>query len=84
ILTLSHTKISDAGLVHLRPIASLRSLDLRESRINDAGVDALADLTQLTELRLGDRLSADAVRELRMRMPGCRIASDTAPENAGN
>ncbi len=81
ILTLSHTKITNAGLGHLRPIASLRSLDLRESRIDDAGVDALADLTQLTELRLGDRLSADAVRELRTRMPGCRIASDTAPEN---
>ena len=48
-----HHTISDAGLVHLKGLAQLQSLDLQETHITDAGLGNLKGLTHLKTLRLG-------------------------------
>lgn len=76
VLTLNQSAITNAGLTHLRQAAGLRELDLRSTAIDDAAVDNLAALTQLKRLQIGDRLSADAIRRLKDRLPNCSIEAN--------
>lgn len=48
----SARKISDAGLVHLRPLGTLQTLDLSYTRITDAGLEHLSELQSLENLYL--------------------------------
>jgi internalin A len=59
-LRLRETRITDAGLCHLRRFSRLRVLWLRGTAITDAGVDDLRALTTLTYLDLGDTKITDA------------------------
>ena len=49
---LAGTKVTDAGLVHLKGLAQLQSLDLMEHQVTDAGLEHLKGLTQLQSLDL--------------------------------
>ena len=42
-LGLSYTKITDAGLVHLKGLTKLETLDLFNTKITDAGVKSLKE-----------------------------------------
>ena len=66
------TKVSDAGLKHLKGLTQLRRLDLDRTKVSDAGLEHLKGLTQLRRLDLGDTKVTDAgVKKLQRH---CRTA----------
>ncbi|MEO2033890.1 MAG: leucine-rich repeat domain-containing protein [Planctomycetaceae bacterium] len=50
-LVLSNTQITDAGQEHLKGLTSLHSLDLRDTQITDAGLDAGLVVHLITDSR---------------------------------
>ena len=50
---LSFTKVTDAGLVHLKGLTNLRSLDLGDTEVTDAGLVHLKGLANPRRLYLG-------------------------------
>ncbi len=72
--------VTDAGLVHLKGLTSLQSLNLTYTQVTDAGLVHLKGLTSLQRLGLRDSKVTDAgVKELREALPKCRIAPDSIP-----
>jgi hypothetical protein len=57
---LSNTKVTDAGLVHLRGLNNLRHLNLSNTKVSDAGLDHLRDMTSITSLFLWNTSVTDA------------------------
>ncbi|MEO2016283.1 MAG: leucine-rich repeat domain-containing protein [Fuerstiella sp.] len=55
-----HSNITDAGLVHLKGLTSLRSLILRGPQITDAGLEHLKGLPSLRYLHIGGTQITDA------------------------
>ena len=51
-LQLMGSKVSDAGLQHLKGLTQLQRLDLDGTQVSDAGLNHLKGLTQLRELNL--------------------------------
>ena len=45
--------MTDAGLVHLKGLTKLQTLDLGSTKVTDAGLVHLKGLTQLQSLELG-------------------------------
>ena len=74
-LTLSSEwSITDAGLVHLKGQSTLRSLNLRGTKITDAGLVHLKGLTNLQQLFLTDTQVTDTgVGDLKKALPNCNI-----------
>ena len=71
---LNSTQISDAGLVHLAGLTSLRTLRLMDTQITDAGLVHLAGLTSLQGLFLEETQVTDAgVARLQEALPNCEI-----------
>ncbi len=71
-LILTGTKVTDAGLKHLKGLTHLRDLDLSQTQISDAGLDELKGLTTLKHLTLrglNERLSDAAANELKRALP---------------
>jgi hypothetical protein len=60
VLLLPGTKVTGAGLVHLKDLTSLRLLDLWDTRVDDAGIKHLRQLTKLWSLGLGQTGVTDA------------------------
>jgi Leucine rich repeat len=59
-LDLSFTRVSDAGLVHLKRMTNLSKLHLWGTEITDAGLVHLKGMTNLTALSLGNTRVTDA------------------------
>jgi DNA-binding beta-propeller fold protein YncE len=59
-LQLGHSKVSDAGLRHLRGLNSVESLTLIQTNIGDAGLVHLEGLPNLKSLTLNSSLVTDA------------------------
>ena len=80
-LTLSNTSMSNAGMVHLKGLKKLQWLELTGVPVEDDAVEYLQELSDLKVLffcRLGQvcptpKISAEAVAELRKRLPKCNI-----------
>ena len=73
-INLYGTQITDAGLVHLKGLASLTELSLDETQITDAGLVHLKGLTSLTTLGLGGPQITDAgLAEIKAALPNCTI-----------
>jgi hypothetical protein len=73
---------SDDDLKHLRGFRRLQKLDLSDApNLSDAGLEALAGLTSLTELILpnASRLTLPGVAKLRAALPGCAIRGGPVP-----
>ena len=51
-LNLGETTITDAGLVHLKPLKNLTRLDLHGTKVSDAGLVNLKEMTKLHSLNL--------------------------------
>ena len=67
-------EVADDDLEVLSGLASLRELNLFDTRITDAGMQHLNGLPELSELSLFDTQVSDArVEELRGQMPDCEI-----------
>jgi hypothetical protein len=73
-LQLSGTRVSNAGLVHLRALAGLKVLWLYDTPISDAGLVHLRGLAGLRVLNLRSTLtSAAAVDALQAALPQCEF-----------
>jgi uncharacterized protein YjbI with pentapeptide repeats len=59
-LDLSYTKVTDAGLDHLKGMVNLEKLYLRDIQVTDAGLERLQGLPNLSALRLGGTQVTDA------------------------
>lgn len=63
---LSDTRVSNAGLTHLKPLTHLRQLNLDRTSVTASGMDRLADLNGLTRLSLiGTDVSNAGLYDLR-------------------
>ena len=60
IVDLSNTKVTDAGLVHLKGLTKLGILGLNNTKITDAGLVHLKELTSLKKLFLNNTKVTDA------------------------
>jgi Leucine-rich repeat (LRR) protein len=64
-LSLMNTRVTDAGLKHLKNLKQLRSLHLGETRITDAGFADLAALTGLEDLIVSEnKLTGSGLKHL--------------------
>ncbi len=68
-------KLSDAALMHLRPLSRLTSLSLSGNQITDAGLAQLSGLRSLEVLELDDTPVTDAGLEHLKRMPRLKFLS---------
>ena len=53
-LNLTYTKVTDAGLAHLKGLTRLQSLQFEATQVTDAGLKHLKGLTQLQSLDLAE------------------------------
>ncbi len=60
LLILCQTKITDAGLAHLKSLTNLQTLDLRRTKVSDAGLAHLKPLSNLQNLSLMETKVSDA------------------------
>jgi Leucine-rich repeat (LRR) protein len=73
-LDISSTRVTDAGVEHLKGLPLLKELDLSHTQVGDAGFAVLKTLTALQRLGLGDTRISDAeVEALRKAMPNATI-----------
>ena len=56
-VSLELTKITDAGLVHLKGLTNLQTLNLRFTKVTDVGLEHLKGLTELQTLSLPGRIT---------------------------
>ena len=71
----SNSQITDAGLVYLKRLTSLKVLDLGGAGITDANLQQLKQLVNLKELYLDDnQVTAAGVAELQKALPDCEIS----------
>jgi FKBP-type peptidyl-prolyl cis-trans isomerase FklB len=59
-VTFRGSEVTDAGLVHLKGLSSLQSLDLGSTKVTDAGLNHIESLTKLKYLGLYDCQVTDA------------------------
>lgn len=73
-LQLSGTRVTNAGLEHIKHLTGLRVLWLYDTRISDAGLPLLQDLTGLRVLNLRSTLvSKGGINELQKFLTSCEI-----------
>ena len=73
-LSLFGTKVTDAGLAHLKGLTNLRGLRLTDTNITDAGLVHLKGLTNLGYLYLNStEVTESGVKDLKESLPGCNI-----------
>ncbi len=85
-LDLSGTIVNSEGIKDLadgkEAAATLESLDLSRTPVDDAAVQWLAQLRRLTQLKIqGTNLTAAAIEQLRTALPRCKIDSGNASSN---
>lgn len=74
-LQFKSTKITDAGLTHLKGLPQLRILALENAMITDDGLAQLKSLTNLDVLDLkGTKVTDAGLTELRKALPKCQIS----------
>src|SRR5262249_55266318 len=72
-LRLGGTRVTDAGLDHLKGMAALMTLHLDRTGVTDAGLDRLKPLTRLRSLGLfGTQATEDGVKALQEAIPGLK------------
>jgi hypothetical protein len=73
-LNLDNTKITDAGLPHLRALSQLGFLHLGRTAISDDGLDNLFGLKNLKTLHVTrTKVSETGGQKLREALPGCEV-----------
>ena len=75
-LHLTDTKITDAGLAHLKSLTKLNILGLSGTQISNAGLEHLAGLTKLGNLSLvHTRVTDEGIKKLKLVLPKLDIYS---------
>ncbi len=73
---MSGTKVTDAGLKHLRTLPCLRELVLFGTDITDAGLTQIAGMAELKRVVLQRTKVTDAGASwLRKKLPKCEVAN---------
>lgn len=73
-LYLSGTKVTDAGLAHLKITSALTTLYLSNTAVTDAGLISLRTVSGLKVLSLtGTKVTNDGVAALQRALPKCKI-----------
>ncbi len=68
------TEVSDVGLVHLRRLTDLRTLDLRDTHVTRAALAPLKELPKLQRLSLaGTPLATTTDHDLHRALPHVKI-----------
>lgn len=68
------TKITDAGLVHLKELPNLKYLDLRFTRITDVGLGHLKGVKKLENIYLGGtKVTPAGVKGFQQHFPSCNV-----------
>ena len=76
-INLSNTRISDAGVRHLKVHQSLTFLNLDQTQVTDRGLEALATLTRLRLLSVhGTQVTSEGVARLQKALPHCWVECD--------
>jgi len=71
---LDSTKVTDAGLEHLKGLTKLEELYFSSPKVTDAGLVHLKGLTNLTHLLLSEtKVTPAGVKNLRQALPNCII-----------
>ena len=74
VVGLNSTKVTDAGLEHLKGLTSLQRLYLDRTNVTDAGLEHLKGLTSLQMLYLsGSHVTDEGVKKLQKALPNCQI-----------
>ncbi len=74
-VSLEATSVTDAGLVHLKELTKLPTVDLSGTKVTDAGLVHLKGLPQLQSLTLWETKVTDAgVKKLQQTLPNCKIS----------
>ena len=74
MLDLRSNRITDAGLVFLKPHVHINYLNLSFNRITDAGIENLAGLTKIKTLDLrGNKITKEGVKRLKNLFRGANI-----------
>ncbi|MBL8868033.1 MAG: leucine-rich repeat protein [Planctomycetia bacterium] len=67
VLQLGHTKITDAGIVHLKASTRLSNLELPGTKVTDKGLSNLRDLKELAVIELsGCDVSGSSLKDLNL------------------
>jgi Leucine-rich repeat (LRR) protein len=73
-VSLEASRVTDAGLAHLKAFTELHKLNLANTEVSDAGLEHLQVLTNLQELNLSGTMVTDAgAKDLQTALPACRI-----------
>lgn len=73
-LQLKSSKITDAGLAHLKNLSHLRVVALENAAVTDAGLMHLQTLTELQELSLkGTKVTEAGLRDFRKALPKVKV-----------
>lgn len=68
--------MTDAGLVHLKGLTNLESLNLKGTGITDAGLVYLMGLTKLQRLNVGATgVTDEGVKQIKQVLPECEISN---------
>ena len=71
---LSHSKVTDKGLIELSELFKLQSLNLSGTNITDAGLKHLKRLTKLRGLDLNNtKVTEEGLEKLQTALPNCKI-----------
>lgn len=73
-LHLRPAPIGDDQLAHVAHLTGLRTLDLRDTKITDAGLDRIAELIDARRIWLPNQISEQSRQELANALPKCKIA----------
>ena len=74
---LKRTKVTDAGLAHLKPLESLELLHFSNTRVTDAGLPSLKALKHVKGIELsGTQITDAGIAELKRALPKLVIQKD--------
>ena len=71
---INEPKITDEGLVHLKALTGLQTLNLSHTKVTDNGLVHLKGLTNLRSLNLiNTKVTDEGVENLQKELPNCKI-----------
>jgi len=74
ITSISEPKITDEGLVHLKTLTALRSLNLNHTKITDTGLEHLRGLSSLEMLNIRNtQVTDEGALRIQQDLPNCEI-----------
>jgi hypothetical protein len=77
-LLIGGTKVTDAGLVHLKPFTRLRKLSLFQTQVSDQGIAQLKLMGSLEVLLIGgSKITPLGAEELQKALPKVRFSENT-------